>query len=194
MIAWLAKLRVKVAIDGSDIDRRGCRTAHCSRVRLCRRAWRRRYSAGAGGRNCAAVRRAIPPAAAATAPAAAGETASPALNDLGRPFFLHLTFRNTRLGGPGQSRGPNGNTDASRTVSPHMGLTIDAPDATSRIRNDGLAGCRPLPCVGGNDRADSPEILKGDPALRATTNRIALQSTYASATARRAPIVSAASW
>jgi hypothetical protein len=34
----------------------------------------------------------FPPAAAATAPAAAGETASPALSGLRRPFFLHLTF------------------------------------------------------------------------------------------------------
>src|SRR5215813_6703355 len=31
-IAWLANLRVKVAGDGTDINRRGCRPAHCHRV------------------------------------------------------------------------------------------------------------------------------------------------------------------
>jgi hypothetical protein len=47
IIAWLAKLRVKVATDGSDIDRRRCRPAHCRRVRLPARdrpgalGWRR---------------------------------------------------------------------------------------------------------------------------------------------------------
>ena len=78
IIAWLANLRVKVAADGIDIDHRGCRPAHCRRVRLCRRA-RRRYLAGAGGRDRAAGRRAIP-GAAARAAASAGETASTALS------------------------------------------------------------------------------------------------------------------
>jgi hypothetical protein len=42
IIAWLAKLRVKVAADGIDIDRRRCGPAHCRRVRLCRQTRRRR--------------------------------------------------------------------------------------------------------------------------------------------------------
>ena len=85
IIAWLANLRVKVAADGIDIDHRGCRPAHCRRVRLCRRA-RRRYLAGAGGRDRAAGRRAIP-GAAARAAASAGETASTALSGRRRVGF-----------------------------------------------------------------------------------------------------------
>src|SRR6516165_7255810 len=118
ILAWVAKLRVKVAIDGSDIDRRGCRAAHCSRVRICRRAWRRRYSAGAGGRNCAAVRGAIPPAAAATAPASAGETASPALSGPWRLFFLHLSFA---------TRKPLNHLASANAAKVLMGWTAPAP-------------------------------------------------------------------
>ena len=78
IIAWLGKLRVKVAADGTDINRRGCRPAHCRRVCLCRRVWRRRHPARAGGRDRAAVWRAI--LASATASASPGETHPLSLN------------------------------------------------------------------------------------------------------------------
>jgi hypothetical protein len=41
IIAWLGKLRVKVAADGTDINRRGCRSAHC----LSQLSWRHRRAA-----------------------------------------------------------------------------------------------------------------------------------------------------
>ena len=51
IIASLANLRVKVAADDNDIDRRGCRQAHCHRMRLCRqsRTARARFVALASG-------------------------------------------------------------------------------------------------------------------------------------------------
>ena len=78
MIALLAK-PVTVATDGSDIDRGGGRPAHCRRVRLCRRAGRRRHPARTGSRDRAAIRRAIPTGAAAPASDSAVGNPSPAL-------------------------------------------------------------------------------------------------------------------
>ena len=87
IIAWRAKLRVKVAIDARNINRRGCRPAHCRRMCLCRRAWRRRHPAGAGGLDRAAVWRAIP-GGAASAAASIGKTAAPTLSGHWRVGFL----------------------------------------------------------------------------------------------------------
>ena len=93
IIARVAKLRVKVATDGSEL------TAEDVVRRIAPECAYVDERGGVGIRLEPAVRRAIPPAAAATAPAAAGETASPALSGSQRPFFLHLTFA-TRKAAP----------------------------------------------------------------------------------------------
>ena len=96
IIAWLGQLCVKVAADGTDINRRGCRPAHCRRVCLCRRAWRRRHPARAGGRDRAAVWRAIP-ASATTAPASPGEIHPPSLNGEWRRVLFARSFWNAKV-------------------------------------------------------------------------------------------------
>ena len=91
IISGLAELRVKAGTDGSGTDRRGCGPAHRRRVCVCRRAWRRRYPAEAGGRDRAAVRRAIPPGTAPEAGAIA-ETASPTGMSFASDFCNKIGF------------------------------------------------------------------------------------------------------
>jgi hypothetical protein len=67
---------------GTDIDREDVVLRNCRRVRLCRRARRGQHSAGAGGRDRATVRGAIPVATPqANAPVA--ETAAATLISVG---------------------------------------------------------------------------------------------------------------
>jgi hypothetical protein len=85
-------------------------------VCLCRRAWRRRHPARAGGRDRAAVWRAIP-ASATTAPASPGETHPPSLNGEWRRVLFARSFWNAKV--------------FERTGSAGTNLPIDSPSRTA---------------------------------------------------------------